>query len=99
MTEMDKLEQMLELANIPYEVRMMNPRMFGDNVKQIAYPSFDNRICDAVCHWFSYGYEDGLLEIMGLVDVESLHDTVEGWLTASEVFNRIQIHYLSTKEE
>jgi len=37
--------------------------------------------------------EQGLLEIMGLVDEEELGDTVEGYLTAVEVFQRIFRHY------
>jgi hypothetical protein len=43
-------------------------------------------ICDAVCHSGSYGHEEGLLEIMGLTHND---DSVEGWLTSEEVFDRI----------
>jgi hypothetical protein len=46
--------------------------------------------CDAICHDGSYGKFDGLLEIMGdLVDETKTGDTVEGWLTAEEILNRI----------
>ena len=46
--------------------------------------------CDAICHDGSYGKEYGLLEIMGdLVDKTKTGDTVEGWLTAEEILNRI----------
>ena len=46
--------------------------------------------CDAICHDGSYGKEYGLLEIMGnLVDKTKTMDTVEGWLTAEDIFNRI----------
>lgn len=42
---------------------------------------------DAICHPGSYGYEDGLLEVMG--DPVTNSD-VEGWLTADEIFARWQ---------
>ena len=45
---------------------------------------------DAICHDGSYGSESGLLEIMGeLVDEEEVGDTVEGYLTAKEVLERV----------
>lgn len=42
---------------------------------------------DAICHPGSYGYEDGLLEVMGY---PVTNDHVEGWLTADEIFARWQ---------
>ena len=43
---------------------------------------------DAVCHEFSYGGKNGLIEIMGdIVKVEG--DDVEGYLTAETILNRI----------
>lgn len=46
--------------------------------------------CDAICHDGSYGKKTGLLEIMGdLVDETKTMDTVEGWLTAEDILNRI----------
>lgn len=80
-TEMDKLIPMLCKADIPFDLAIH----FGR--PQIAYPSFDNRVYDVVCHWGSYGHERGLLEIMGLCDEKI--DDVEGYLTAEEVFKRI----------
>lgn len=85
--EMQKLITMLTDANIPFEVRDCW------STPQVCYPTSADRICDAVCHFFSYGHESGLLEIMGLVDVEEVGDEVEGWLTAEEVFSRILKHY------
>ena len=86
--EMNKLIVMLCKADIPFDLAIHLGR------PQVIYPSDDdNRICDAVCHWGSYGHERGLLEIMGLVDEESVGDTVEGYLTAEEVFRRISNHY------
>lgn len=43
---------------------------------------------DAVCHNFSYGHDEGLLEIMGTI-VENELDNVEGWLTAEDILARL----------
>lgn len=87
--EMQKLINLLTEANIPFDVR----DCWG--TPQVCYPSANNdtMVCDAVCHLGSYGYDAGLLEIMGLVDFMAVGDDVEGWLTAEEVFSRIQKHY------
>lgn len=85
--EMDKLIPMLCKADIPFDLAIHMGR------PQIIYPSLENHVCDAVLHWGSYGHEQGLLEIMGLVD-EDAGDDVEGWLTAEQVFDRILDHYL-----
>lgn len=87
--EMQKLINLLTEANIPFEVR----DCWG--TPQVCYPDANDktRVCDAVCHPGSYGYHNGLLEIMGLVDVADVGDDVEGWLTAEDVFSRIQKHY------
>jgi hypothetical protein len=88
MNEMSKLIALLENAHVPYEARP-----HWDGTIQVSYPNFENPICDAVCFRGSYGYERGLLEIMGLVDEEEVGDSVEGYLTAVEVFQRIFKHY------
>ena len=87
--EMDRLIPMLCKADIPFDLAIH----FGR--PQIFYPSYDNCVCDVICHWGSYGHEDGLLEIMGLADA-SCEDGVEGYLTAEEVFDRISKHYHSS---
>ena len=43
---------------------------------------------DAVCHNFSYGHDEGLLEIMGDI-VDNEFDAVEGWLTAEDILKRL----------
>ena len=88
-TEIYKLKDMLEKAGIPFVFRKLYEGY------QIVYPSDDRgkRICDAVIHFGSYGHEEGLLEIMGLVNEEEIGDSVEGYLTAEEVFGRIEKHY------
>jgi len=45
---------------------------------------------DAICNAGSYGFEDGLLEIMGGEDITKHPDGVEGWLTAQDVIEKIE---------
>lgn len=92
-SEMEKLINMLTKARVPYEIN----GIFG--TPQVCYPNQENCICDAICHKYSYGFELGLLEIMGLVDEEKVGDDVEGYLKAEEVFNRIFYHYTNNMEE
>lgn len=40
---------------------------------------------DAICHRGSYGYEDGLLEVMGCIVPEGTPGNVQGFLTAAQV--------------
>ena len=48
-------------------------------------------IWDAICHYGSYGHEQGLLEISGsLVDETKTGDSVEGYLFASEIIERLE---------
>lgn len=87
--EMDKLEQLLVEADIPYE----KERMFGG--KHLIYPrKGDDQVCSVILHKGSYGRHNGLLEIMGLLTDEELeNDTVVGSLTADNVFGRIKKHW------
>ena len=102
--EMEKLEKYLMDKNIPYEINIVKSY---DSIwpikldktpayyKQICVPVFDSekRKWDAVCHWGTYGFEDGLLEIMGdiLTEEDLEYDTVKGFLTADEVIERIEL--------
>lgn len=92
-SEMEKLINMLTEARVPYEI----DEIFG--TPQVRYPNRENCICDAICHKYSYGFDLGLLEIMGLVNEEEVGDNVEGYLKAEEVFNRILCHYTNNIEE
>lgn len=40
---------------------------------------------DAICHRGSYGYENGLLEVMGCIVPEGTPGNVQGFLTAAQV--------------
>ena len=85
--EMIKLIEILTKSSIPFEITSC----WG--TPQVWYPNREHAVCDAVCHKFSYGGKDGLLEVMGLVDEEKVGDEVEGYLTAEEVANRILEHH------
>ena len=87
--ELDKLEIYLQDKGIRYE-RIDD--FFGIERHQVVV--FNNeglRSWDAICHHGSYGWEDGLLEIMGTI-VLPCGDSVEGWLTAEDVIERIEEH-------
>lgn len=89
--EMTTLIDMLTSANIPFELRT---DVMGNVDNQIFYPSYDNHVCDVICHVFSYGGPEGFLEIMGLVD-DDYGDDVMGWLTAENVFARIYTDFMN----
>lgn len=100
MTELDKLEQYLQDAGIryeridnesPYEADAGLPKDLGERHQLIIYDSNGKCMWDAICHWGSYGYEQGLLEIMGDAIVsDSDCDDVVGYLTAQDVIDRIE---------
>ena len=89
-TQVDKLTTMLEATNIPFEITENYGR------PQVWYPNKEHPVCDAICHWGSYGHQTGLIEIMGLTHND---DSVEGYLNADEVFSRIKEHWEETGEK
>ena len=94
--EIFRLKDMLEENNIPFEFNFMVDIMGY----QIAYPENGlNRICSVIETSSSYGHENDLLEIMGLLtDEENKYDDVAGNLTAEDVFERIKNDYMNKKE-
>ena len=44
---------------------------------------------DAICHMGSYGHENGLLEVMGNTVNRCPYDSVEGFLTAETILERV----------
>lgn len=89
MSELDKLEEYLKEKGIEYE-RIDNHTDFPNgDWHQICVPCYEQefRQWDAVCHAGSYGYEQGLLEIMGIICPD--HDVL-GFLTAEDVIKRIE---------
>lgn len=102
--EIFKLKELLEKAKIPFEFADRNP--LGTAVRwaekwQIGYPVLppnDENICSVIEGMGTYGQEQDLLEIMGLLsDEEREDDSVKGYLTAEDVFNRIKTHYENLK--
>ena len=98
MTELDKLEAYLKDKGIPYTREDHRPVFLSAGITApdfhqiIVYDRDGNRLWDAICHYGSYGYKQGLIEIMGdtVVDVKRDRDTVVGWLTADDVIGRIE---------
>lgn len=87
--ELDKLEEYLEKNNYNYE----RVKVFGG--EQINVFDTENTISwDVILTEYSYGYEDGLLEIMSgdnhMVDHTSHGDGVEGFLDADTIINRLK---------
>ena len=60
---------------------------------QICVPNQQYILWDVICHEGSYGYRDGLLEAYG--DIVEVDDTVEGYLTAQDIIERIEKHQYS----
>ena len=86
-SQFGKLMKLLAQARIPFS---FNPLFNG---YQLHYYDEDGKeVCDVICHSGSYGSDDGLLEMMGLVP-EDWDDTVIGYLTAEEAFERIFNHW------
>ena len=92
LTELNKLEEYLKTHGCTYE-RVNQMEINGVRLQKNQLIVYENgkRQWDAICHWGSYGHEDGLLEIMGsIVDFEEDGDSVVGWLTADDVIKRIE---------
>lgn len=49
-TQVDKLITMLEATDIPFKVTECHGR------PQVWYPNEKHPVCDAICHWGSYGH-------------------------------------------
>lgn len=94
--EMMTLIYKLEIAHIPFE---LTTDCCGNENGQLWYPSRENAVCDVICHKYSYGGEEGLLEIMGLLtEEEAEYDDVVGYLTADNVFARIYTDYINSAD-
>lgn len=88
--EILKLDRMLTDASIPHTL----DRLFDG--WQVFYPTREEPelVMDAIEHYGSYGKDEDKLEIMGLLTPdEEEHDSVLGYLTAEDVFERIRKHH------
>lgn len=107
MTEMEKLVEYLDKSGANYErIKETNIMTFPDgndiDLGRNQVVVYDNKGCyrwDAICHFGSFGYKEGLLEIMGdIVDEGKDGDSVAGWLTAENVIKRVKAQE-ATKNE
>ena len=87
--EILKLDTMLTEKGIPHTLQ----KLFDG--WQVLYPENGKKlVMDAIEHFGSYGNEEDLLEIMGLLTPEEEEDnSVLGHLTAEEVCKRIKQHW------
>lgn len=88
--EILRLKEMLIQHGIPFDFSEFHGGY------HIFYPNKDNVICSVIEHDFSYGREKDKLEIQGLLteqELEETDDTVLGYLTAEDVFARINKHF------
>jgi hypothetical protein len=92
--EIRKLAKMLIQEHIPFRIDYLS------NGMQVAYYDTNDstfRVCSAVEHDGSYGHAVDRIEIMGLVNESKVFkDSVEGYLTAKEVFERIKEYHYAT---
>ena len=100
MKELDRLKEMLDKANIPYETCDEDLDYFGHKrICRVHYPQNSPFVCSAIQGYGTYGNEENLIEIMGLLTEEEKElDNVVGHLTAEEVFQRIKNHW-DTKDD
>ena len=94
--EIFRLKKMLEEDAIPFCFMMM---LGGFH---LIYPAEGAVICSVIEHDGSYGRDQDLLEIQGLMtqgEMEDSGDTVLGYLSAENVFNRIKRQYRSSAKK
>ena len=88
LTELDKLQKFLQENK--YNFRRQDVFKEPYDIHQVVvYDENDIRQWDAVVHHGSFGAEKGLLEVMGSRVVRT-DDTVEGWLTAQDIIDRLK---------
>ena len=93
--EIRKLSKMLDDAGITH--RLVR-RFDGWQIGYPVLPLEGDYVCSVIQNRISYGSEDDLLEIRGLLtDEEAACDSVAGYLTAEDVFGRIKTHWEANK--
>lgn len=88
MSEIEKLDSMLTELHVNHDMHRRFPSMDKDFSEKdwgwqitVNDKNFGGN-WDAICGYGSYGFKDGLLEVMGdILDTNG----VEGWLTADRV--------------
>lgn len=88
MTEIEKLDAMLTELHVNHDLHSRFPEMdkdFSDKDWGWQVTVNDKNFggnWDAICGYGSYGFKQGLLEVMGNIQGDN---GVEGWLTAEQV--------------
>lgn len=98
LSELNKLEEYLQEHKIKYSRFDQDEVLTEDGSidkmmrHQLVILDKNGRaLWDAICHEGSYGYEQGLLEVMGsTVVLPSDGDSVAGFLTAQDVIDRLE---------
>ena len=98
LTELDKLEKYLKEHGYKYdrtdddgmEIAGLHGLMHCIDQHQIVVYKGEIRDWDVICQYGSYGCEKGLLEAMGERVVREGGDSVEGYLTADEIIERLE---------
>lgn len=94
LTELDKLEKYLLVNNYNYvrEDRESNECDHRREWHQIrVYNAKKEQLWDVICHTGSYGYEQGLLEVMnGNEQIVITSDGVMGYLTAQNIIDMLE---------
>lgn len=85
--ELDKLA--LYLMKHGYKCRRHRPDSRDSRNYVIVYDADGRFLWDAICQEGSYGFERGLLEVMGTIANKTVDD-VEGYLTSEEIINRLE---------
>ena len=96
MSEMDKLVEYL-YKNVAGDDRKVVTRPCCGGQQVVVCDKDGNWLWDAVCHQYSYGGADGLIEVMEqtdqnyvLSDEERECDDVIGYLTAEDIIKRLE---------
>ena len=105
MKEIERLHEKLIEAGIEHEWIDRTPRGYEEFTRRhpgwfkgktwgwqiIIHKPDGERLVSAIEGYGTYGYEDDKIEIMGLLTPEEEeYNSVAGWLTADEVFQRIR---------
>ena len=88
-TEINKLIKMLNAQGVCCPIDWKVVELYGRPQVIFLNPQNGERIGDAVCHFGSYGHQEGLIEVMGFPFSDE--DDVVGSLTADEVIHQIEI--------
>lgn len=84
---------MVYVDHVYYPNKAIFSEQFGSKAEPGGDYSGIDASCSVTCRIGSYGYEEGLLEILGLYDEEDPTYDAIGWITAKEVFHRIKKNY------